>query len=356
MALAQPGPGNGPSGHPAITPDGRYVAFRSTASDLVADDLNGLSDVFVRDRLVGLTVLATVGATDAPLAAVPPPLSLSADGRYAAFASASTNLVAGVTNTLGTEVYARDLIENQTIWLSSNAVSAFQFVHGFPPRGLVSQSPVLSSRGDFAVFKSFDSRGSTGCIFRVNLPAGSLTTLSTNAGGQTLGWPDTAGPLLTTGGTFFAALAPLKVFPEPGGSTNLVTVPAQVEVGDTAKGADRIASATPSGAPSSGLKTSHPGLSDDGRYVSFVSDAQDLTPEVVPSGFHIYLRDLEAQATTIVSSASNEPLAVETTVPFLASDGSLIAFDSDRQPPELDGGNGVQDVLLGAGTVKPSSD
>src|ERR1043166_7404933 len=56
--------GNGPSSNPTITPDGRYVFFESAASDLVADDTNGVADIFVRDLQLGLTSLISIGQTN----------------------------------------------------------------------------------------------------------------------------------------------------------------------------------------------------------------------------------------------------------------------------------------------------
>ena len=56
------GVGNGTSRSPAITPDGRFVAFVSAANNLVPDDTNGIPDVFVRDLLAGTTTLVSVGA------------------------------------------------------------------------------------------------------------------------------------------------------------------------------------------------------------------------------------------------------------------------------------------------------
>src|SRR5581483_3680806 len=85
---------NGPSEEPAISADGRFVAFRSEAPDAVPDDGNGTSDVFVRDRLTGSTERASVRAIglegDGP--SVEP--RISADGRAVAFRSTATNLLA----------------------------------------------------------------------------------------------------------------------------------------------------------------------------------------------------------------------------------------------------------------------
>jgi Tol biopolymer transport system component len=104
------GSGNGFSTSPVLSATGRFVAFVSTASDLVANDTNGAPDVFVRDLKTGTTTLVSVNraGTDsgngasfgsyAPL--------LSADGRVVAFQSAASDLVANDTNGAG-DVFAR---------------------------------------------------------------------------------------------------------------------------------------------------------------------------------------------------------------------------------------------------------
>jgi Tol biopolymer transport system component len=87
-------PGNDDSDSSVMTPDGRYVAFVSAASNLVADDTNGIRDVFVRDLLTGTTALASVGAQSASSSSEAP--QITPDGRYVAFVSTATNLVSGI--------------------------------------------------------------------------------------------------------------------------------------------------------------------------------------------------------------------------------------------------------------------
>src|SRR5947207_175269 len=96
------GEGNGPSTSPLISGDGRYVAFVSQAGNLVGNDTNGASDVFVRDLQTGTTTLVSVtarggssgnGASDSP--------TMTPDGQWVVFVSRATNLVAGTTNNLG---------------------------------------------------------------------------------------------------------------------------------------------------------------------------------------------------------------------------------------------------------------
>ena len=84
--------------YPAISSDGRYVAFRSGATNLVSGDTNGYSDIFVRDRQDGTTVRVSVtsGGVQGDWHSENP--SISADGRFVAFELDSTNLVGSDTN------------------------------------------------------------------------------------------------------------------------------------------------------------------------------------------------------------------------------------------------------------------
>jgi uncharacterized membrane protein len=108
---------NGHSYYTAISADGRYVAFYSDASSLVAGDTNGYADVFVRDRQTGQTTRESVDSagTQANNGSAYP--SLSADGRYVAFRSSASDLVAGDTNGKD-DVFVRDRQSGQTTRVS----------------------------------------------------------------------------------------------------------------------------------------------------------------------------------------------------------------------------------------------
>ena len=91
--------GNNASFEPAISADGRLVAFHSAATNLVAGDLNpNHSDVFVHDRQTGITVLVSIGPAGVQMTQGSSNAAISADGRLLAFDSSATNLVAGDTN------------------------------------------------------------------------------------------------------------------------------------------------------------------------------------------------------------------------------------------------------------------
>src|SRR5437762_932588 len=92
---------------PALSAAGRFVAFVSAATNLVTGDTNGAADVFVRDRQTGTTERVSVASGGTQGNAASWGLALSADGRFVAFQSDATNLVAGDTNG-ATDVFVRD--------------------------------------------------------------------------------------------------------------------------------------------------------------------------------------------------------------------------------------------------------
>ncbi len=116
--------GNGPSGgyssrNASISADGRFIAFWSLASNLVEGDTNGTSDVFVHDRQSGRTYrvsVSTDGIEGNNWSWAP---SMSADGRYVAFSSSASNLVSGDTNGVD-DTFVHDLQTGQTTRVSVN--------------------------------------------------------------------------------------------------------------------------------------------------------------------------------------------------------------------------------------------
>src|SRR5713226_470159 len=111
--------GNAASLGSALSADGRFVAFDSAATDLVAGDTNGVSDVFAHDRQTGATERVSVASGGAQgdgssgLIGFAFPPALSADGRFIAFVSFATNLVAGDTNG-ATDVFVHDRLTGMT--------------------------------------------------------------------------------------------------------------------------------------------------------------------------------------------------------------------------------------------------
>lgn len=109
--------GNHLSVQPAISADGRLVAFASYASNLVSGDTNGVDDIFVHDRLSGETTLVSVSSAGVQSDFVSREPALSGDGRYVAFISWAANLVPGDTNGVA-DVFVRDRVRHTTIRVS----------------------------------------------------------------------------------------------------------------------------------------------------------------------------------------------------------------------------------------------
>ena len=110
--------GNGDcSGWGGISADGRYVAFESSASNLVPGDTNGTWDIFVRDRQTNTNTIVSIDCSGNQADGGGLEAIISADGRYVAFQSNATNLVPGDTNGAG-DVFVRDLQANTTTRIS----------------------------------------------------------------------------------------------------------------------------------------------------------------------------------------------------------------------------------------------
>ena len=114
----------GASSAPVISGDGRFVAFASNATNLVSDDTNGSKDVFVRDRVAASTTRVSVatGGGQASACCGSDAPAISADGRYVAFESAATNLVVGDTNGLA-DIFLHDRKTLTTLRVSVSSLS-----------------------------------------------------------------------------------------------------------------------------------------------------------------------------------------------------------------------------------------
>ncbi len=149
--VSRPGNGaagkDGTSGAASISATGRYVAFWSEASNLVAGDTNRVGDVFVRDLVTGSTVRASVSSTEVQgnRASGAERLDISADGRFVAFTSRATNLVARDTNR-SLDIFVRDVVAGTTRRVSVSSTER-------QARGS-SQDASISGDGRYVAFMS----------------------------------------------------------------------------------------------------------------------------------------------------------------------------------------------------------
>lgn len=337
---------NGPSTQPVMAPDGTCVAFISAASNLAAGDTNGIPDVFVRDLITQTTWLISAGATGANVTMDTP--LITPDGRYVAFFSTAQNLAPGVPLNSPGEIYVRDRVMGTTIWASTNAAVIISSLQSSPygPSYYQSYRPALSDDGRYIAFKTGWTNGVlTGSAtppviyFQYDAVNGTTTILSTNGFQPWLNCDDVYGPQMTPDGRFVA-----YVQYEQAGGTNY----SSIRLWDRQTGSNVLVSAGPDGSWPSNSTSHTPASSDDGRYLTFLSDATNLVGNSVSNGLHIYRRDLQTATTVLVDVNTNGVGSQDQlgAIPFLSADGSCVAFAA------LDGGlvsrdnNNASDILL----------
>jgi hypothetical protein len=310
---------------------GRYVAFVSTASDLVPGDTNGIADVFVRDLQAGTTTLASVGATTNSI----PPISsivissespeITPDGRYVAFYSTATNLVPGVTTT--GDIYVRDLLAGNTAWVSTNARAIYQSQHN--SANAVSCNYSISDDGQFVAFEvcsNFPSGGpiGLGMVLRYHRSTGLTDILCTNASVPVLPFENMHDLAMTPDGRFTAFVA------------NTSGTSTAIYLWDAQTGTNGLVSANLNNSgPANGLCES-PVISSNGQFVAFTSSATDLVTNILAEGWHVYLRDMQAGVTQLLDADTNGVGVgvTPTMAPALSADGSVVAFDAANLLPD----------------------
>jgi Tol biopolymer transport system component len=137
--------GNENSQDSVISADGIYIVFLSSATNLVPHDTNGVTDVFARGRVQGSTRRISLSSSDVEANGASDFPTVSADGRFVAFQSQATNLVAGDGN-LVSDVFLRDRQTNTTKRVSVSTAGA-EGDNG-------SNDPSISASGRYVVFSS----------------------------------------------------------------------------------------------------------------------------------------------------------------------------------------------------------
>lgn len=274
------------SSQPYLSSDGRFVAFPSDATDLVAGDTNNCLDIFIQDRQAGVINRVSV-ATDGTQGNKESrgPASISSDGRYVAFESSATNLVAGDTNG-SMDVFVHD---RQTGITTRVSVSS----DGEQANTGCSLNANISADGRYITFESDatnlvegDANG-TRDVFVHDRHTGQTTIISVASDG-------TQGNA-SSFHSFISADARYVVFQS--GADNLVE-------GDTNGHVDvfmhalhtriitrvSVASDGTQGNDSA-MSGNHPTISSDGRYVAFSSHASNLVSGDTNGEKDIFVRD-----------------------------------------------------------------
>ncbi|MEO2137719.1 MAG: hypothetical protein ABGY28_09725 [bacterium] len=345
-------PGNDISSEPSLSLGGRYVAFSSYADDLTNINTQGLSNVFVRDRVNSSTALISVADNSGPANDASAQPSVSGDGRLVAYASQATNIDSGFISSPGTwQVYLADrgpAVDQSGECVYNEASVLNRMVSISPalqdPSNGDSLAPVISEDGGTIVFQSISTNLVNGTqdtnnvtdIFFVdyNRGQGALGSIVQLTNGGTNDSSDSASVGRSGGLIAFRSDASLVeednngksdvylydrdsdgdgVFDTPGG-TSLVLV-SRTEDGQAANG-----------------DSNEPRVSPDGLRVVFTSDATNLVNGLEPFPFtprNVFVYNVWDPSVDIVSLDNDGiPADLDCHSPSIANDHRSVVFVS----------------------------
>ncbi|MFI6644799.1 TolB family protein [Streptomyces sp. NPDC050504] len=339
----------------ATTPDARFVAYVSKASDIVPGDTNGAADIFLRDRQTGTTERINVSTTGeqaqkGPVIGGPFGWSfgstnptISADGRYVFFSSDAPNLVPGDTNG-AQDVFVRDRQAGTTERLSLNNSGAQVAQGGDTPSSsadgryvaFLSGATNLVSGDTNGVVDAFVRDRQTGTTTRVSLgntgaqANADLQDLQISADGKVVVFGTTASNLVT-------------------GDTNALR---DVFARDLAAGTTQRVNVSSTGAQATGGESGVEAgsVSADGRHIAFVSEAKNLVPGDTNALTDFFVRDRQTGVTERVSVDSQGAQMTGNIITVwtssISADGRYVAFSTEGRLSANDTPYFVSDIFV----------
>ncbi|WP_395677993.1 hypothetical protein [Inquilinus sp.] len=321
-----------------MSADGRYVVFQSTATNLVGGDANGFFDVFMRDTLTGTTTLlstATGGTQGNNVSSV---AAITDDGRYVFFNSTATNLVGGDGNA-ALDVFMRDTLTGVTTRVSTAS-------DGSQANG-ASQNVDVTGNGAFIGFQSTatnlvgsDSNGFSDAFVK-NLSTGAVTRISVADDESQSNGNSLVARLSDDGNraSFVSTASNLTANDSNGAVTD-------VFVRDIAAGTTTLVSVATGGGSGNG-QSFGASISGNGRYVVFESTASDLVAGDTNGASDIFVRDLQTNTTTRVSTATDGSQSNDLSIQsVISADGRYVVFMSLASNLVQGDTNGLRDVFL----------
>jgi Tol biopolymer transport system component len=303
----------------SISPDGRYVAFLSTADNLVPDKTTWWHDVFVHDRQAGVTERVSV-ASDGREAnwGSEGPVSVSISG-HVAFTSQATNLVPGVTGSW-LKVYVRDLEAGTTEVISVSSSGTVNNQNAFGPSISADGRHVAftSRAGNLVPGKSTINND----VFVRDRQAGITERVSVASDGSEVDGHSGQASISADGG--YVAFTSEAIDLVPDKTTSLD----DVFVHDRQAGTTERVSAAADGTESDD-DSGRPSISAEGRYVAFESSATNLVAGGTTGELQIFVHDLQSGASELMSVAPDGSEGDEWSgSSSISADGRFVAFTS----------------------------
>jgi Tol biopolymer transport system component len=301
---------NGASDRPAISADGRYVAFQSSATNLITTDTNGRSDIFLLDRQSGSLTRVNKGTGGAESNADSEVPAISANGRFVAFESTSTNLVSGDSN-LVRDIFVYDTLTAATVRVSVASNGTQGNGDSFRPQ-LSSDGRYVAFVSDSTVLAMGDSNGVADIFLHDRDPDGNGLFDEGNGTTERASL-NVGGSQLTTASDFPSISSDGRYVSFTSGSGVYVY--------------DRMDDSTQSLVPLSNGTSTFTSISSDGRYVAFASAATNLVTGDANGFIDVFVHD-RTLATTILASLSQSELqpAADSSAPVISADGRYVAF------------------------------
>lgn len=305
------GDANGPSLQPKVSADGRYVAFTSDASNLVAADGNGTTDVFIRDVQLGTTQRVSVSTAAAEGNAGSNSPVLSDDGRFVAFTSTATNLDVRANAVGVAQVFLRDRALGTTVAVSVTSGGAI--ANG--PSSCLS----ISADGRLVLMNSTAQNlgGPVDAVFDLFLH--DTTTRLTRILST-----DPSGFLPFSGGSFGALSRDGRYAVL--GITRTSTDEVVLSRADLFTGWVDFVSRDTFGNTKSDEFVRSAAISGDGRYVAWSSSRSDYTPDDTNGAVDVFVRDMSTGTTRRMNFGPNAAEANAAT----SSTGPLVVVDGGR--------------------------
>ena len=315
----------------SISSDGRFVAFASNSATLVTGDTNGVTDVFVRDRSTGETTRVSVDSLGAQANRESYSACISGDGRFVAFSSGASNLVPGDTNGC-VDVFVHDRATRRTIRVSVDSTGA-QARFASTNASISADGRFVafdSAASNLVAGDANDQRD----VFVHDLTTGRTERASVNSNGgeATFGWNGYIGgsifPAISGDGRFVAFLsdaAHLDLRYYVFGLTGYF-------VHDRLTGSTTRVSVSSAGIPANPISIYPiypPAISADGRYVAFACRDGTLDNGDDNLTLDVFVHDLRTRETLLQSRSSSGVVGDgASNDPALSADGSVIVFMS----------------------------